>query len=107
MATHLKDLLRHAVARARITRQVDAMEIISFTTDALSRTLPDALKNRVRAVSYKNGLITVEVVGAAVRHALIGTEINTLDKLRQTFPEKKFEKISMRVCRIFSNVDSV
>ena len=101
----LKHLLKGAVSRARISRQVDAVEIVRFVNDALRRFLPTEHAQKAKAVSFKDGIVSIYLLNSSIRHALAVTEQDLLRKLQEAFPEKQFYKFSMRVCKRFPNDD--
>lgn len=101
----LKHLIRGAVHRAHVTRQVDALEIVRFVNDALRRQLPSGFGEKTKAISYKEGVISICVLSSSVRHVLSGFEPDLLRKLRETFPEKSFTSLSVRLAKRFPNDD--
>ncbi len=101
----LKQLIRGAVHRAHVTRQVSALEIVRFMNDTLRRLLPNGSGANVKAISYKEGIVCICALNASVRHVVLSLETELLQKLRVAFPEKPFTKLSLRINKRFPNED--
>jgi len=97
----LKNLLKGAVSRARISRQVNAREILLFVNDALRRLVPLDRSQDAKAVSYKEGVITIYVLHSAARHVLAQCEPDLLRKVKEAFPEKTVTSFSIRISKQF------
>lgn len=101
----LKQLIRGAVSRAHVTRQVNALEIVRFANDALRRQLPGGFGSSVKVISYKEGVLSICALSASVRHVILSFEPDFLRKLKEAFPEKSFVKLSLRISKRFPNED--
>ena len=101
----LKNLLKGAISRARISRQVDARELVLFVNDALRRLVPFEKSQDAKAVSYKDGVMTIYVLHSSARHLLAQAEPDLLRKLKETFPEKQVLHFSIRISKRFPNED--
>ena len=99
----LKHLVKAAIHRAHITRQVSAHEIVRFANDLLVRLAPTGHPSDARATSYKDQVLSIYVLHSSARQALVGSEQDLLTKLRVAFPEKVFQKLSIRVSKRFPN----
>ncbi len=99
----IKDLLKGAVKRARIGRQISAVSIVDEVNSMLKRFLPSSNENDAKCISYKNGYVLIYTINSSASQALSYHKDEILNNLKDMFPEHKFNKITFRVVRRFPN----
>ncbi len=99
MAIHLKDLLKGAVGRARITRQVGAAQVVERTTEVIRRLLPTNRHSDARVISFKDGVVRIEASNGAASQVIRRHEEQIIKELSSLLPDVKIEKIRTRIHR--------
>lgn len=102
-ALSIKNLLKGAVKRARIGRQINAVNIVEEVNSMLKRFLPPTNQNDAKCISYKKGYVSIYTLNSSASQALSFHKDEILNNLTNMFPEHKFHKITFKVVRRFPN----
>lgn len=97
----LRDLLTQAMQRARVSTQVTAAQIVSFANESISSFLKPDQRRFARAISYKNQLLTIEVLRASVGQYLKEQERDLIKMIQKRFPMFGIQRIRFRVVHHF------
>ncbi|MFH1404864.1 MAG: hypothetical protein ABIH21_02080 [Patescibacteria group bacterium] len=98
----LKDLLKGAVSRANIGRQVTATQIVETANQTLKKIMPDGRDLDARALSYKNKKILIECRNSAASHFINSQSRDIIEMIKTRIPDCELEKINTRVVGKFS-----
>ncbi len=100
----LKDLLGHALKRAHVSTQVSASQLVSSAEDFLVSEM-GARKRDARAVSFQNGILTIETRHSAASQFLKDLESPLKAYLQERRPELPVRSVRYRVVHRFRRAD--
>lgn len=95
----LRDLLSGSVGRAGIRKSVTASMIVEAANKMLPTYLPGDRREDAKAVSFRNGVLRVQLKTSAARFSFRGHEEKLLKKLSEEFPTANIKKISTFISR--------
>ncbi len=93
----MKDLLRGAMSRNRITKQITSSQIVETANQILPSLLPAGREKDARAVSFKNKILKISVKNSSSKDHLLYKENDIVSRIRREFPQIKIEKISFSI----------
>lgn len=96
----LKELLHPALQRARVSTQVSAAQIV-VCVDAYIAELLEERKKDARALSFRDGVLTIETRHASMSQHLFEKEDEIRQCLKDRFPAHQIRKIRFHVVRRF------
>lgn len=95
MAFHdLKDLLRNSINRANIVKEVDSVHVIDIANSFLHANLPKNKSADAKAVSLRNGIITIACRHSAAAQFINSKKLSMLKYIRERSTETKIKKIT-------------
>ncbi|NQV89755.1 MAG: hypothetical protein HQ488_05505 [Parcubacteria group bacterium] len=91
----LRDLLSGSVGgRFGMLKSVNASMIVEAANKMLPTYLPGDRRNDATAVSFKNGILRIQLRSSAARYSFKGHEEDLLKKLGEEFPGSSITKVS-------------
>lgn len=93
----LRDLLKQAVQRSRISTQVTAAQIVSTANDILRKSFLTKRPKDGRVVSYRDETLTLEVRNSSASQFLHEQELSFIKELRESIPDVSVRQIRYRV----------
>lgn len=100
----LRDLLSPALKRARVTKTVSASQVVSTAEDFLSQVMGPR-KQDARAVSYLNGILTIDTLHSAASQFLREYQPELISRLSSHHPEQPVKQVRFRVVHRFRKAD--
>ncbi len=95
----LRDLLSGSANRAGIRTSVTAAMIVECANKMLPTYLAGDRVDDARAVSFKDGVLKIQVRSAAARFSLRSHEIDLVRKLNEEFPHESVTRIRTFISR--------
>ncbi len=89
----LKDLLKNAVLRAGVSREITTAQIILSANEALESFVPTAYRKQTRAVSIREGIIAVHVTSSSLGQFIQDHEQAIIDRIKRQEPEARINHL--------------
>ena len=97
MAFSIKDLLGDAVFRARIGKEVMLARTIESANAHLSTLLPAGHADDARAISLKEGVVTIACKNPSATHLISTKKYDILSAIKRDVPESTAARIHTRL----------
>ncbi len=99
----MKDLLRGAMTRNRISKQITSSQIVEVANKILPSILPAGREKDATVISFQNGVLKIVVNNSSSKEHLTYQESDIVARIRREFPEVKIERITFNIRRSYSN----
>lgn len=97
--TPMKDLLRGAMVRNRISKQITSSQIVELANKILPSMLPVGREKDAHAVSFKNQILKINVKNTSSKEHLHFQETDIVARIRREFEEVEIEHIGFYIRR--------
>src|SRR3989344_2797778 len=95
----LQSLLRDAVARAHITKQVGASQVVEAANNFLL-TMPGQIKDK-RAVAYRNNVLTIHCLNSPAGYHLRAANDTLMTEIKRALPGCDLKEIQVQIVARF------
>ena len=96
MTFSIKDLLDDAVSRARIGKEVMIARSVETANAFLASLLPNGYTDDARAVSLKDGVLTIDCKNSSANHFVSTKKMDLLAAVKRKVPESVIMRIHTR-----------
>ncbi|SRR3990167_7562741 len=104
MEFSFKDLLKDAVSRAKIHRQVEAAYVVEIANQELSKLLGEQGAKQAQAMVFKNSILHVGCKSSAAAHYVGARKHDMMDALKGRLPACTIRDVRTRIVENFGPV---
>lgn len=97
----IKSLLGDSIKRNHIASQVTTARILEEAQKAIAEVLPPGRSGDAKAVSTKDGLLSIDCLNAPASHRISSQERVLLDHVVRALPTADLRKVRTRIVQRF------